>query len=33
MTWVAACYTDDGVPTALPRFTAHIEFTTATPFS
>ena len=33
MTWVAACYTDDGVPMALPRFAAHIEFTTATPFS
>ena len=33
MTWVAACYTDDGEPTALPRFTAHIEFTTAMPFS
>ena len=33
MTWVVSCYTDDGQPTAMPPFTAHIEFTTAMPFS
>lgn len=33
MTWSVACYDHEGAPTALPSFTAHIEFLTATPFS
>jgi hypothetical protein len=33
LTWHAACYDIEGMPLALPRFTARIEFVTATPFS
>lgn len=33
MRWYAACYDEDGRLVALPFFTAHIEFLTATPFS
>ena len=33
LTWHATCYDTDGMPLALPRFTARIEFVTATPFS
>ena len=33
LTWHAACYDTEGMPLALPRFTARIEFVTATAFS
>jgi hypothetical protein len=32
MTWHAACYGEDGHPMALPPFSVHLEFVTATPF-